>query len=558
MLNSNLQSDYNASAFFKPDAFVQQSLELPVFIDLYEQVPENDISRTVLRCIEEAGLIRYIDGSNRDCDDYSAYDMLKAVLLSCTLNGQASLRDMEEMARNDIRFRLIFHGSRTPSHMAFHRFINNNLAGNVETLLTKLNLYMAGRLPEDINPENEEIDGTKEEADANKMTFVWRKASEKFNTRCCKKVFEILKEMIAFFNSISYKNSLSVLRSFDLQYMMEIALFLEKYAKEAGIEFVYGKGKRKNQIQRWYDKLKDCAVHLWKYQMHFDILGDRNSFSKTDPDATFMHMKYDYYNHTNVFKPGYNVQMGNVNGFIWDIYISADCSDQRTYIPLLEQHFKNYGSYPKRTGADAGYGGYDNYKFCKDHGIELFMKYSGYEKKKEKPKTDTDKFKAFRFKTDENGMPVCPAGHSFRVESVRTETRGIYPREMETLVNDHCIGCPFQAKCTKAKSGIRKIQRCVQLNEWQEEADRNLDTELGKKIMRNRQIFSEGIFGDKKYNWKYDKMHRIGKSGVKTEIYLYSFGKNLRRFHSIYWDNRNEEEKKLQELLEFARSVMPA
>ena len=96
------------------------------------------------------------------------------------------------------------------------------------------------------------------------------------------------------------------------------------------------------------------------------------------------------------------------------------------------------------------------------------------------------------------------------------------------------------------------------MNELQKEADRNLDTELGKKIMRNRQIFSEGIFGDKKYNWKYDKMHRTGKSGVKTEIYLYSFGKNLRRFHSIYWEHRNEEEKKLQGLLEFARSVMPA
>ena len=80
------------------------------------------------------------------------------------------------MSRNDIRFRLIFHGNRTPSHMAFHRFIKNNLAGNVEILLSKLNLYMAGTLPEDINPENEEIDGTKEEADANKMTFVWRKA----------------------------------------------------------------------------------------------------------------------------------------------------------------------------------------------------------------------------------------------------------------------------------------------------------------------------------------------------------------------------------------------
>ena len=33
-------------------------------------------------------------------------------------------------------------------------------------------------------------------------------------------------------------------------------------------------------------------------------------------EATFMHIKYDYYNHTNVFKPGYNVQIGVNNGYI--------------------------------------------------------------------------------------------------------------------------------------------------------------------------------------------------------------------------------------------------
>jgi hypothetical protein len=53
-------------------------------------------------------------------------------------------------------------------------------------------------------------------------------------------------------------------------------------------------------------------------------------------------------------------------------------------------------------------------------------------------------------------------------------------------------------------------------------------------------------------------MHRTGKTGVKTEIYLFAFGKNLRRFHKIYWEHRYEEEKKLKELLKFARSVIPA
>jgi hypothetical protein len=386
---------------------------------------------------------------------------------------------------------------------------------------------------------------------------VWRRATEKYYARCYAKIYKVMEEMIQYFNERGEEHGLSLLRKFDLLYLTEILEIMEFHAKQNGIIFVHGKGKRKTQFQKWYDALNSYAINMWKYEMHFDILGDRNSFSKTDPDATFMHMKYDYYNHTNVFKPGYNIQMGNVNGFIWDIYVSSDCSDTRTYIPLMEQHFKNYGSYPKRTGADAGYGCYDNYKFCKDNGIELYMKYSGYEAKKMK-KTEKNMFRSIMFKTDENGMPVCPAGHSFRIEKVRTDTRGVYPREMETLINDHCEGCQFKSKCTKSKKGIRRIQRCSQLEEWKKEVDENLETDLGKEIMRNRQIFSEGIFGDKKHNWKYDKMHRVGESGVKTEIYLYSIGRNIRRFHKLYWKRRREEEKKVNQLLEFVRSVSPS
>src|SRR5699024_12239388 len=81
----------------------------------------------------------------------------------------------------------------------------------------------------------------------------------------------------------------------------------EKYMKYENIAFVNGKGKRKSDIQKLYDELKEHAMKMFEYTIHMDILGERNSFSKTDPDATFMHMKYDYYNHTNVFKPGYNI-----------------------------------------------------------------------------------------------------------------------------------------------------------------------------------------------------------------------------------------------------------
>ncbi|WRK52813.1 transposase [Coprobacillaceae bacterium CR2/5/TPMF4] len=97
-----------------------------------------------------------------------------------------------------------------------------------------------------------------------------------------------------------------------------------------------------------------------------------------------MKMKYDYYNHTNVFKPGYNVQFGISDGFIRNVYLSSDCNDLPTYIPFMEKYYQAYGEYLEKTPADAGYGSYDNYMFCKKHEIDLYMKYSGYYKEQEK------------------------------------------------------------------------------------------------------------------------------------------------------------------------------
>ena len=185
------------------------------------------------------------------------------------------------------------------------------------------------------------------------------------------------------------------------------------------------------------------------------------------------------------------------------------------------------------------------------------MKYSGYEAEKKKV-TDKNRFKAIHFPENETGLPVCPAGHAFRIEKTRTESRGVYEREMETLVNDHCQECQFRSKCTKSKSGIRRIQRCVQLNEWKNEVRSNLDTELGRDVMTQRRVYGEGIFGDKKYNWNYDKMRRIGETGVKTEIYLYALGKNMRRFHLLYWKRADENKAKVSKLMGFISQHRPA
>ena len=556
-MSSILQSNSTTMPKENPGILYQTKLDLDIAVYPEDQISEDDIARSVIKAVEDSGIIARIKENGRRYYGYSSMDMLKAVILAHTLKGSVSLRQMEDLSRNDIRFRLIFKGKDTPSFMAYQRFLNENLKGSLDEVLRELNLYFKRQISGYIDTDSETIDGTKEEADANKMSFVWARASEKYYLSCYKKIDELIQEINACLREEGKIQTFSIVRKYDLAYMIQIADQLCDCMLEKGITLKYGKGSRKSKMQKYYERLKDLALRLWKYEIHFDILQERNSFSKSDPDATFMHMKYDYYNHTGVFKPGYNVQFGNCSGFIWDIYISDDVNDMKTYIPLMEKHYKLYGSYPAATPADAGYGSYDNYCYCKKHGISLYMKYSGYEKKKEKI-NDENRFKAIHFSKNEEGLPVCPAGFAFRVEKERIETRGIYERKMETLVNDHCEGCPFQKKCTKSKSGNRTISRCKQLEQWKEEVDENLAGSYGQDLMARRAVYSEGFFGDKKYNWNHDRLHHIGSSGVNLEIYLYAYGKNMRRFHQLLTKKKENEKEALKKLTAFVKEHRPS
>ncbi len=91
-----------------------------------------------------------------------------------------SLRDLEKECKYDVRFQMLLNGER-PSYKTFERFINENLCLGIEELLKKLNLYIMDHTH--IDRDILYIDGTKYEAYANKMTFDWKKATDKFYAR---------------------------------------------------------------------------------------------------------------------------------------------------------------------------------------------------------------------------------------------------------------------------------------------------------------------------------------------------------------------------------------
>ena len=138
----------------------------------------------------------------------------------------------------------------------------------------------------------------------------------------------------------------------------------------------------------------DLEEILKKYAERIKICGnDRNSYSKTDHDATFMRMKRDHMGNDQLL-PGYNIQCAVCDGFIaaFDVYQYA--SDMDCFQPLMERFQNLYGKYPEYPVADAGYGSYNNYLYCEEHGMEKFMKFTMYEKESKNEKYRNDPYRA--------------------------------------------------------------------------------------------------------------------------------------------------------------------
>ena len=101
-------------------------LRLPLDFNICMNPDSKSIVNTVCAACEEAGLFRYIHNPNRDMYGYSSQKMLECVLLAYTLFGYASVRQLEDYCKHDIRFIDLMQGEQ-PSFMSFQRFISDDL-----------------------------------------------------------------------------------------------------------------------------------------------------------------------------------------------------------------------------------------------------------------------------------------------------------------------------------------------------------------------------------------------------------------------------------------------
>jgi len=452
------------------------------------------------------------------------------VLTYAYMNSIYSSRKIETACRRDINFMWLLQGESLPDHSTIARFRKDYLADAVEDLFYQMVQYLHSL--GEAKFENLFVDGTKIEANANRYTFVWKKVVNKNEA----KMFEKIKSCIDELNR-AYMTNFTVSKECIVMDLGKVLAYLEEKRIEENIEFNHGIGKRKSQLQKFIETIQEFKERQEKYDTHNQLFEGRNSYSKTDPDATFMHMKDDHMRNAQL-KPAYNVQIGVESEYVTGVGIFQDRSDIGTLIPFLKNMKSNLGRSYENVIADSGYESEENYLYLEENGQKCYIKPQTYEQwKKTSFKNDISKRENMVYDTEKDEY-TCHNGKQLKLVGTthRTSATG-YRSEISIYECEDCSDCPCKAKCTKAQ-GNRKMQVSKTFVEKRQISYENIMTEKGIQLRVNRSIQVEGAFGVLKNDYSFSRFLTRGKTSVKTEFILLCFGYNVNKLHAKIQNGR--------------------
>lgn len=481
------------------------------------------------RIMEEIGIEQYLKPEEVHVTGrpgYNRVNMLKTVLFGFMDEGYISLRKLEDRCKVNLRYMYLMDYD-TPSYRAFGYFINTELKSTVKDIFQAVMDYICET--DTVDLQHIYIDGSKFEANANKYTWVWKKATEKSRYKLFAKITVLLEEMN---QTLAYTG---LKAETNTEYTPEgLEQIITTYAYVCHVDesaFVHGRGHRKTPEQRYYEKLRQYTEKLKEYVEKIRICGpDRNSYSKTDPDSTFMRIKKDYMGNDQLL-PAYNVQIGVADEYIAVVDVNQHRSDMDCFIPLMEKFHEQYGFYPKYPVADAGYGSLNNYIYCEMNGMEKYMKFPMYNKETTNEAYRTDPFRAVNFKTDKDGSLICPNGKHLRFAYRRPVRGNKFGRQDEYYTCEDCSGCPYAEQCKRTDKN-RTVRINEELSSMHQEVIDNLQSIQGAMLRMNRSIQAEGTFGVMKHDRWYKRIVRKGIESVELELYLVSIGHNLYKFYN--------------------------
>lgn len=407
-------------------------------------------------------------------------------------------------------------GKSTPDHGTINNFRGKRLKSEIQRLFGDIvrMLQELGYVSLDV----QYIDGTKIESASNRYTFVWRGSVEKNKVKLEAKIQAILSEIDNQMKEDQSNNEDKISKPIDSEVLKEKLAELNKKLSQTD-----------KATQKQLDKLQqEHLPRLEKYEYQLEKLGDRNSYSRTDEDATFMRLKDDHMQNGQL-KPAYNTQISTENQFITHYSIHQTTADTTTLEQHLDGFETQYQVQSKEVIADAGYGSEENYEMLENKEIEAYVKYNYFHKEQKRTFKNNHFLSQNLYYNKEEDYYVCPMGQHMEKagEGKRISANG-YQSTVSYYQAKHCETCPLRSLCHQSKAN-RKIEVNHRLNELKQLARQRLHSETGLYHRSKRPIEVEAVFGQMKSNNKFNRFTLRGKEKVGLEFGLMSIAHNLRK-----------------------------
>ncbi|MEA1884862.1 MAG: IS1182 family transposase [Thermotogota bacterium] len=505
-------------------------LKLPFNIDC--MIPVNDSVRLLSQFVEEMDLKDlYATYSRVRENQATPRQMLKIVLYSY-MNHSYSSRAMETSCHRDINFMYLLEDAPVPDHATFARFRSLHFAPCAESIMAEMSnfLYDIG----EISGDAIFIDGTKIEACANKYTFVWKKAVTKNLANLLVKLADFVSECEELYGiKLVYQNQVK------MKHVKSLRRKLYALKREENINFVHGCGKRKTPLQRSIEKLEGYLSKLKEYTKKIHICGKRNSYSKSDNDATFMRMKEDAMGNGQL-KAGYNVQHGVDSEYITWLTVGSQPTDTTTLIPFLKSMELHLKFKYKKIVADAGYESEENYVYLEDNSQLAFIKPANHEiSKTRKYKNDISRIENMEY--CENGdYYICRNNKKLTVSKViNRKSKTGYQSEKTTYTCEDCSNCPYKSSCIKGNNSktpledrVKNLETSKLFNRMRKEDLERIISQEGCELRMNRSIQAEGSFGELKQDMGFRRFMCRGNQNVLAESILLAMAHNINKLHN--------------------------
>ena len=304
------------------------------------------------------------------------------------------------------------------------------------------------------------------------------------------------------------------------------------------LRFVSGKGKRKSQIQKDIELLTSFIERREGYMVHKKKLGNRNSYSKTDHDATFMRLKEDHMKNGQL-KPAYNVQIGVESEYIIALGLFPNPTDTTTLPPFLDRVYEKSGHRIDNVIADAGYASEENYTYLEKNKQNAYIKPADHEvRRTRKFRNDIYNVENMPYDRDSDSY-TCPNGKKLLyVGDTKRKTDNGFVSVKRNYVCGDCSGCPHRDKCFKGRYENRMIAVSHIFLKQKRDAESRVCTPDGILLRTNRSIQVEGAFGVIKEDHGFRRFLTRGKQKTETQFFILAFAFNIRKLCARLDSNR--------------------